>query len=111
MIAIRKSGFNRGRQFIAVNPSRIRCPAGCAAYVAIVVGAFAAGVPVAMILHGIDAYIERQARDETRLAAQRAIARAEWRIGQSIAALDASGERGLRLLRRRRSRTRCAAPS
>ena len=58
---------------------------------AVVAGALVAGVPVAMIQRGIDAYIERQAADETRLAAQRAIARAEWRIGQSIAALAAIG--------------------
>ncbi|MEA2873202.1 MAG: hypothetical protein QOH67_3178, partial [Hyphomicrobiales bacterium] len=48
-------------------------------YVAVVVGALAAGVPVAMIHSGLDAYIERQATEEVRLAARRAIARAEWR--------------------------------
>ena len=64
-------------------------------YVAILAGALAAGVPVAMIQRGLDAYIERQARDEVRLAAQRAIARAEWRIGQSIAALDDDRQSGL----------------
>jgi sensor c-di-GMP phosphodiesterase-like protein len=65
-------------------------------YLAVVVGALAAGVPVAMILHGLDAYIERQAVDDVRLAAQRAMARAEWRIGQTIAALETIGGRGLR---------------
>jgi len=38
------------------------------AYVAVVVGALAAGVPVAMILRGLDTYIERQAIDEVRFA-------------------------------------------
>jgi len=40
------------------------------AYVAILVGALAAGVPVALLLRGLDNYIEREARDEARLAAQ-----------------------------------------
>ena len=48
-----------------------------------------------MIHRGLDAYIERQATEDVRLAAQRAIARAEWRIGQSIAALAAIGKDGL----------------
>ena len=66
------------------------------AYVAIFVGALAAGVPVALLLRGLDNYIEREATDEARLAAQRAIARAEWRIGQSIVALETIGGTGLR---------------
>src|SRR5262245_51767575 len=49
-----------------------------------------------MILRGLDAHIERQAADDVRLAAQRAMARAEWRIGQTIAALEVIGARGLR---------------
>ena len=65
------------------------------AYVAILVGALAAGVPVALLLRGLDNYIEREARDEARLAAQHTIARAEWRIGQSIAALETIGKGGL----------------
>lgn len=65
-------------------------------YVAVVAGALAAGVPVALIHRGLDAYIERQASDEIRLAAQATVARAEWRIGQSIAALEAIGKRNLR---------------
>jgi sensor c-di-GMP phosphodiesterase-like protein len=64
-------------------------------YLAVVVGALAAGVPAAMILRGLDAYIERQAADDVRLAAQRAVARAEWRIGQATAALETIGARGL----------------
>jgi sensor c-di-GMP phosphodiesterase-like protein len=56
-------------------------------FAAVVAGALVAGIPVATIQHGIDAYIERQADNETRLAAQRSIARAEWRVGQAIAAL------------------------
>ena len=65
------------------------------AYVAILVGALAAGVPVALLLRGLDNYIEREARDEARLAAQHTIARAEWRTGQSIAALETIGKGGL----------------
>jgi sensor c-di-GMP phosphodiesterase-like protein len=65
-------------------------------YLAVVTGALAAGVPVALIHRGLDAYIERQASDEIRLAAQAAVARAEWRIGQSIAALQAIGKKSLR---------------
>src|SRR5258708_15097401 len=49
-----------------------------------------------MIRRGLDTYIERQAIDEVRFAAQRTIARAEWRIGQSIAALEKIGAGGLR---------------
>ena len=64
-------------------------------YVAVLAGALVAGVPVAMIHRGVDAYIERQAGEEVRLAAQRAVARAEWRIGQAIEALDAIGKVGL----------------
>ena len=63
---------------------------------AVVAGALAAGVPVAVIHRGIDTYIERQGAEEVRLAAQRAVARAEWRIGQSVAALAAIGQTQLR---------------
>src|SRR2546423_6358703 len=49
-----------------------------------------------MIHRGLDAYIERQATEEVRLAAQRAVARAECRMGQAIAALTAIGQAGLR---------------
>ena len=65
-------------------------------YVAVVAGALAAGVPVALVHRGLDAYIERQASEEIRLAAQAAVARAEWRIGQAIAALEAIGKNSLR---------------
>jgi sensor c-di-GMP phosphodiesterase-like protein len=64
--------------------------------VAVVAGALAAGVPVALIHQGVDAYIERQSAEEVRLAAQRAIAQAEWRIGQAIEALTAVGQAGLK---------------
>ena len=64
-------------------------------YLAVVAGALVAGVPVVMVHRGVDAYIERQASEEVRLAAQRAIARAEWRIGQSIEALSTIGKVGL----------------
>ena len=63
---------------------------------AVVAGALLAGIPVAAIYHGIDAYIERQAAEEVRLAAQRSVARAEWRIGQSVEALAAIGSNPLR---------------
>ena len=63
---------------------------------AVVVGALAAGIPAVMIQRGLDAYIERRAADDVRLAAQRSMARAEWRIGQAIAALETIGARGLR---------------
>lgn len=63
--------------------------------VAVVAGALAAGVPVALIHRGVDAYIERQSSEEVRLAAQRAIAQAEWRIGQAIEALTAIGQAAL----------------
>ena len=49
--------------------------------VAVIAGALAAGVPVTLIHQGVDAYIERQSAEEVRLAAQRAVAQAEWRIG------------------------------
>src|SRR6266702_1697592 len=63
--------------------------------VAVVAGALAAGVPVTLIHQGVDAYIERQSEDEVRLAAQRAIALAEWRIGQAIEALAVVGQLAL----------------
>ena len=64
--------------------------------VAVVAGVLIAGVPVVMIHRGVDAYIERLATEDVRLTAQRAIARAEWRIGQTIAALTSIGASGLR---------------
>ena len=64
-------------------------------YLAIIAGVLAAGIPLVMINRGVDAYIEHKATEEVRLAAQRAIARAEWRIGQSISALAAIGKGGL----------------
>jgi len=65
-------------------------------YLAIVVGAVTAGAPVAMILRGLDGYVEREAADAVRLAAQRSLARAEWRIGQAIEALETIGAGGIR---------------
>ena len=64
-------------------------------YLAIVLGAVAAGVPAALLLRGLDLYIERQANDDVRLAAQRSMARAEWRIGEAVEALEIIGEKGL----------------
>jgi sensor c-di-GMP phosphodiesterase-like protein len=64
-------------------------------YLAIIAGTLAAGVPLLMIHQGLDAYVEQKATEDVRVAAQRAIARAEWRIGQSIAALEAIGKGGL----------------
>jgi sensor c-di-GMP phosphodiesterase-like protein len=64
-------------------------------YLAIIAGTLAAGVPLVMIHRGLDAYIEHKATEDVRVAAQRAIARAEWRIGQSISALAAIGRAGL----------------
>jgi sensor c-di-GMP phosphodiesterase-like protein len=58
-------------------------------------GAFVAGVPVAAIHHGVDVYIERQSGEDVRLSAQLAIARTEWRIGQTIEALGAVGKSGI----------------
>ncbi len=63
--------------------------------VAVIAGALAAGVPVTLIHHGVDAYIERQSAEEVRLASQRAIAQAEWRIGQAVEALTAVGQTAL----------------
>ena len=64
-------------------------------YLAIIAGMLAAGVPLAVIHFGLDAYIEHKATEDVRIAAQRAIARAEWRIGQSVSALEAIGAGGL----------------
>jgi sensor c-di-GMP phosphodiesterase-like protein len=64
-------------------------------YLAIIAGTLAAGIPFVIIHTGLDAYIEHKATEDVRVAAQRAVARAEWRIGQSISALAAIGERGL----------------
>jgi sensor c-di-GMP phosphodiesterase-like protein len=63
--------------------------------VAIVAGAVAALLPVAAIQNGLTAYVERQASEEVRLAALRAVARAEWRVAQTIAALADLGKGGL----------------
>ena len=62
---------------------------------AIVAGVLAAGIPLAVIHFGLNAYIEHKATEDVRAAAQRAVARAEWRIGQSISALAAIGKNGL----------------
>jgi sensor c-di-GMP phosphodiesterase-like protein len=64
-------------------------------YLAIIAGMLAAGLPLALIHLGLDAYIEHRASEDVRIAAQRAVARAEWRIGQSISALEAIGAGGL----------------
>lgn len=64
--------------------------------VATVVGVLAAAVPVVAIHHGINTYIERQAADEVRVVALRTIARAEWRIGEVITALETIGKTPLR---------------
>jgi len=64
-------------------------------YLAIIAGTLAAGIPIAVTQFGLDTYIEHKASEDVRIAAQRAIARAEWRIGQSIAALEAIGKGGL----------------
>jgi sensor c-di-GMP phosphodiesterase-like protein len=64
-------------------------------YLAIIAGVLAAGMPLAVIHFGLNAYIEHKATEDVRAAAQRAIARAEWRIGQSISALAAIGKGGL----------------
>ena len=63
--------------------------------VAVVAGAVAALLPTAAINHGLTAYVERQSADEVRLAAQRAVARAEWRVAQAIATLADLGKDGL----------------
>jgi sensor c-di-GMP phosphodiesterase-like protein len=63
--------------------------------VAVIAGMFAAVLPVAAIHHGLTGYVGRQAAEEVRLAAQRTVARAEWRIGQAIAALAEIGRSGL----------------
>ena len=65
--------------------------------VAILIGVVAAVVPAAIIHRGVDAYLEQQTTEDVRLAAQRAIARAEWRIGQAIEALATIGKSQLRL--------------
>jgi len=62
---------------------------------AIIAGVLAAGMPLVVIHFGLNAYIEHKATEDVRVAAQRAIARAEWRIGQSIVALAAIGKGGL----------------
>jgi len=64
-------------------------------YLAIIAGVLAAAVPLGLIHLGLNAYIEHRATEDVRIAAQRAVARAEWRIGQSISALEAIGGRGL----------------
>jgi sensor c-di-GMP phosphodiesterase-like protein len=62
---------------------------------AVIAGALATAIPVVAIKLAVDAYVERQAANEVRLAAQRAVARAEWRIGQTVTALATIGARPL----------------
>jgi len=64
-------------------------------YLAIIAGMLAAGLPLLLIHRGLDAYIEHKATEDVRIAAQRAIARAEWRVGQSVSALAEIGKDGL----------------
>jgi sensor c-di-GMP phosphodiesterase-like protein len=63
---------------------------------AVIAGALITAVPVVGIKFAVDAHIERQAANDVRLAAQRAVARAEWRIGQTVAALATIGASPLR---------------
>jgi sensor c-di-GMP phosphodiesterase-like protein len=65
-------------------------------FVAIFAGAVAAIVPAMVIHRGVDTYLERQTTEDVRLAAQRAVARAEWRIGQAIDALGTIAKAPLR---------------
>lgn len=65
-------------------------------HLAIIAGALAAGVPLAVVYFGLETYLEHKATEDARIAAQRAIARAEWRIGQSVSALEAIGAAGLK---------------
>jgi sensor c-di-GMP phosphodiesterase-like protein len=65
-------------------------------FVTIFAGAVAAVAPAIVIHRGVEAYLERQTTDDVRLAAQRAIARAEWRIGQAIDALGTIAKSPLR---------------
>lgn len=59
-------------------------------------GVLAAVLPIAAIHHGLTVHVERQAAEEVRLAAQRAVAHAEWRVGQAVAALAGIGKAGLK---------------
>lgn len=65
-------------------------------FAAVIVGALLTAVPVIGISFAVDVYIDRQAASDVRLAAQRAVARAEWRIGQTITALATIGASPLR---------------
>jgi sensor c-di-GMP phosphodiesterase-like protein len=64
--------------------------------VGVLAGVLAAIVPIAAIHHGLSVYLEREAAEEVRLAARRAVLRAEWRIGEAIESLAAIGKNGLR---------------
>ena len=64
--------------------------------VGVLAGVVAAVLPIVALQYGLTAYVERQAGEDVRIAAQRAVARAEWRIGEAIAALAEIGQRGLK---------------
>ena len=70
--------------------------AGRRKVVAVLGGVLVAAVPIAAIHHALTGHVERAAAEEVRLAAQRAVARAEWRIGETIAALGEIGKAGLK---------------
>jgi hypothetical protein len=103
---LRKSGFNRDRQICHGHPIEVSVSRRLRAYVAILVGALAAGVPVALLLRGLDNYIEREARDEAsaRGAAYRRARRMAHRPVDRGARDDREG--WARDLRRRRARPR-----
>jgi sensor c-di-GMP phosphodiesterase-like protein len=63
---------------------------------AVLAGVLVAVLPIAAIHHGLTDHVEREAAEEVRLAAERAVARAEWRVGQAVAALAEIGEAGLK---------------
>jgi sensor c-di-GMP phosphodiesterase-like protein len=63
--------------------------------IAVCAGIVLAGVPVAAICYWCNQYVERQGQEEVALAAKRAIALSETRLGRVIAGLNDLADRGV----------------
>ena len=69
--------------------------AGIRKIFAVVAGTLIAGVPMALLNVWLDAFVQRQSQNELDIAANRAIAIADYRIGRAVMLLDDLAARGV----------------
>ncbi len=69
--------------------------AGIRKIFAVVAGTLIAGVPMAMLNYWLEVFVERQSQNEIDVAASRAIALVDYRIGRAVMMLDELAVRGV----------------